>query len=78
MIIIGNHYQEYSDIKFKLIDFKFKSFDNWLGVYGFKPIEIEEHKAIGILNERFEKEFLERGRRIFYYTFQDFKSYTSG
>ena len=31
-------------------------------------------KEIGILNEKFENMFLERGRRIFYHTFHDFQS----
>ena len=32
---------------------------------------------IGILNEGFEQKFLERGQRIFYHTFHDFRSYIS-
>jgi hypothetical protein len=45
LIIIGGHYEKYNEIKFKVIDFKFKSLDNWLGVYGFEPIKIDEKKS---------------------------------
>ncbi len=43
-IIIGKHYHQFSEIKLEHIDFKIKSFSNWLGIYGFDPIHIDQTK----------------------------------
>lgn len=43
-IISGYHFSIRSDLQFKNISLKIKSLDNWLGIFGFKPISIDSNK----------------------------------
>jgi len=42
IIIIGKHFSSYSEINFRHVDLQLQSFDNWLGIYGFDSIKIDE------------------------------------